>query len=138
MTERLVSHKGRVVLLEGNLVSVEIVSKSACASCQAAAFCGASEQKRKIVQVQHPDPSSLAVGQEVEVCLSKTKGMRAVLVSYVIPLIVLLILIVSLSEFGLTELVVGLASLGGLALYYLLAYLLRDHLPQDYGFSIRV
>ncbi len=137
MTDKQVSHRGRIVSIDGNRISVEIVSKSACASCQAAAFCGASELKKKIVDVTVADARGWTVGQDVEVCLSRRKGLKAVLLSYVIPVLILIILIVSLSEVEVSELIAGLVSLGGVSLYYLIIYLFRESLSGDYEFSIK-
>jgi sigma-E factor negative regulatory protein RseC len=50
---------------------------------------------------------------------------------------ILLILILSLSYSGLGELAVGLLSVGGTALYYLVLYLFRGKLAEGYAFYIK-
>lgn len=132
-----VSHKGSIVSVGKDKVSVQIVSESACSSCHAAGLCGASESKRKIVDVPLYPGQTYAVGQEVEVCLARKMGLKAVLLSYVIPLGILLILVLSLSSIGLGELACGLVSIGGIALYYLILYFRRDRLAEGYVFYIR-
>ena len=130
-----ISHAGRIVSVEGGIVSVEIVSESACSSCRASGLCGVTES-RKIIEVP-AGSGSYSVGQEVEVCLARRSGLKAVLFSYVIPLAVLLILILSLQDIGLSELAVGLASLAGVALYYFILYLFKDSLAGKYEFYIK-
>lgn len=139
MREELVSHKGRIISIAKNKISVEIVSQSACSACNASGLCGISESKKKIVEVPVPATEEVTylAGQEVEVCLSRRKGLKAVLLSYVLPLAVLLILIVSLSLTSLSELAIGAASLAGVILYYLIIYLFRDSLAGDYEFYIK-
>lgn len=132
-----VSHKGKVVSVEDGKVSVQIISESACSACHAVGLCGASESKKKIVEVPVYAGQTYSLGEEVEVCLAKKMGLRAVLLSYVIPLGILLILVLSLSSIGLGELACGLVSIVGIAVYYLILYLRRDRLAEGYAFYIR-
>ena len=132
-----VSHKGKVVSVGKDTVSVQIVSESACSACHAAGLCGASESKKKIVDVPVYGDQAYSIGQEVEGCLARKMGLKAVLLSYVIPLVILLILVLSLSYIGFGELASGLVSIGGIAVYYLILYLCRNHLAEGYVFYIR-
>lgn len=132
-----VSHKGKVVSVGKDTVSVQIVSESACSACHAAGLCGAAESKKKIVDIPVYGDRSYSIGQEVEVCLARKMGLKAVLLSYVIPLVILLILVLSLSYIGFGELASGLVSIGGIVVYYLILYLCRNHLAEGYAFYIR-
>ena len=132
-----VSHKGMIVSVGKDKVSVQIVSESACSACHAAGLCGAAESIKKIVDVPVYGDRSYSIGQEVEVCLARKMGLKAVLLSYVIPLVILLILVLSLSYIGFGELASGLVSIGGIAVYYLILYLCRNHLAEGYVFYIR-
>ena len=125
-----VSHKGTVISVGQDRISVRIVSESACSACHAAGLCGASDSKNKIVDVPVYGGQTYSVGQEVEVCLARKMGLKAVLLSYVIPLVILLILVLTLSS-------IGLASVGGVALYYLILYFRRDSLAEGYVFYVR-
>lgn len=133
----VVSHKGRVTGCSDGKVTVEIVSESACAACHAAGLCTMAESSKKIIEVPLGTRESYVTGQEVEVCLAQKSGLKAVLFSYVIPVMILLILILSLSYSGLGELAVGLLSVGGTALYYLVLYLFRGKLAEGYAFYIK-
>ena len=66
-----------------------------------------------------------------------TMGLKAVWISYVIPLAVLMILILSLSAVFESEAFVGLASVGGVALYYLVIWLFRNRLKNEFVFYIK-
>lgn len=131
-----ISHKGTVVGLEDGTARVEIVSESACASCHAAGLCGASESAGKVIMVRIRPWESFKVGDRVEVSLSRTLGLKAVLLSYVVPVFILMIFVVFLSKAVKSELLVGLASLSGIILYYCVLYLFRDSLRGEYEFSI--
>ena len=77
------------------------------------------------------------VGEEVQVVTKMSMGLKAVWISYVIPLLILMILILSLSSVIGNEVVIGLVSVAGVALYYLGVWLLRDRLADEFVFYIR-
>lgn len=133
---RKISHKGTVVGLEEGMARVEIVSASACSSCHAAGLCGASESASKVILVKVRPWESFKVGDRVEVSLSRALGLKAVLLSYVVPVFILMFFVVILSKAVKSELLVGLASLSGIILYYCVLYLFRDSLRGEYEFSI--
>ena len=133
----LISHKGKVISSGQGIISVEIVSESACSACHAAGLCGMSESRKKIVEVPAVRGRDFSVGQEVEVCLAPKTGLKAVLLSYAIPAMILLILILSLPLIGLGELAGGLLAVAGVALYYLILYLFKGRLAGEYEFYIR-
>lgn len=133
----LISHKGRIVSMENGRIDVEIISESACAACHAAGLCGMSESRKKIVEVPAAKGGAHSVGDEVEVCLAPKVGLKAVLLSYVLPVMILLILILSLPLIGMGELSGGLLGIGGVAAYYLILYLCKDRLADGYEFIIR-
>ena len=132
-----VRHTGKVVDMNPQFTTVQIVSQSACSMCHAAGLCGMSESRKKIVEVPATAGKEYVPGQEVEVCLAPKTGLKAVLLSYVLPVMFLLILILSLSLIGLGELAAGVISILGVALYYLILYLFKDRLAEGYEFFIR-
>jgi sigma-E factor negative regulatory protein RseC len=77
------------------------------------------------------------VGDEVEVLLKASMGMKAVWLCYAIPLVVLLAVILGLMALHVPEVPAGLAGLGAIGLYYLLLYLFRDKLKNEYIFTIK-
>lgn len=122
MARERIEHEGRVVAVDKDYISVEIVNKSACAACHAKGVCGASDEAVKVVDVAQ-DITTLTedyqVGEKVNVVMSPAMGTQAVWLSYVVPLIVLLAAIGVFSLCGAGELATGLGSLGLVALYYL-------------------
>lgn len=130
-----ISHSGRIVKIDSNLITVEIISESACASCHAAALCGMSEAKSKLVDV--PSELGYSVGEEVWINMKKTMGMKAVAVAYVYPLFVLVAALLICIAAGVAELSSGLIAIGTVALYYFVIYLLRGKLKNEYTFYIK-
>lgn len=129
-----IAHKGKVISASEGVVKVEIISSSACSACHAAGLCSASEQKKKEVLVQSFDRFS--PGEEVEVFLKPSMGLKAVLLAYAVPLLVVLALTLALCYAGVHELLAGLSALAGLALWYTAVYFLRDRIAKGYAFTI--
>ena len=91
-----IAHTGRIIEIDKDFTTVEITVSSACSSCHAKGLCGMSEDEDKVIMVP-TDPYTLReVGDEVMVKTKMTMGLKAVWISYVVPLVILLILILSL------------------------------------------
>lgn len=129
-----ISHRGRVVEVAPDCTTVEIISESACGSCHAAGLCGLGESKKKYVSV----PSSLKwkEGDEVNVVLERSMGFKAVWIAYAIPLLVLLAVLLPLIFLGAGELVAGLCAIAAVGVYYLIIYLIRDRISNEWSFRI--
>ena len=132
-----VKHTGKVVSITPQTTLVQIVSQSACSECHAAAVCGMSEYTEKAIEVPTDPYAPYQVGDEVQVVLKATMGMKAVWIAYFLPLVVLLAVALGLIALGAGEVVAGLAGIGAVALYYFVIWLLRDRLRNEYVFSIQ-
>lgn len=132
-----IQHSGRIIEINPDFTTVEIVASSACSSCQAQSVCGMSEQQEKILMVPTDPYAEHSVGDEVKVCTKMTMGLKAAWISYVIPLIILMILILSLSTVIENEYLVGGLSIAGVGLYYFFIWLFRDRLATEFEFYIK-
>ena len=130
-------HTGRVVEMTPDFTTVEIIVSSACSSCHAKGLCGMSEDEQKLLSLPTDPYGSYNVGDQVQVCTKMTMGLKAVWVSYVIPLLILMILILTLSAVIGNEVITGLVSIGGVAVYYLIIWLFRDRLQNEFVFYIK-
>ena len=90
-------HAGRILDITPDFTTVQIIVSSACSSCHAKALCGMSEEEEKVIMLPTDPYATYNVGDEVQVCTKMAMGLKAVWISYVIPLAVLMILILSLS-----------------------------------------
>ena len=130
-------HTGRIVDITPDFTTVEIVVSSACASCHAKTLCGMSEDEEKIIMLPTDPYAEHKVGDQVQVCTKMSMGLKAVWISYVIPLAVLMILILSLSSVIASEALRALTAIGGVAVYYFLIWLFRDRLATEFVFYIK-
>ena len=96
-----------------------------------------AEAEQKAVQVPTDPYANYAVGDEVRIVLKATMGIKAVWLAYFLPLLLLLAVSLGLIWAGVGELVSGLSGIGAVALYYLLLYLLREKLQNEYVFTIQ-
>ncbi len=132
----VISHPGTIIDITPEFTTVKFTAPPACSSCHASGFCGASENEEKIIQI----PTTLGnweIGQEVEVCLKRGMGFKAVWLSYVIPLAVLLAVLLLLVGAGVKEWLSGLLAIAATAVYYLILWLFREKLSNEYIFYIK-
>jgi sigma-E factor negative regulatory protein RseC len=132
-----IAHSGRIVEITPDFTTVEIIASSACSSCHAKQLCGMSEDQEKLIMVPTDGFAERKVGDEVQVLTKMTMGLKAVWISYVIPLVILMILILSLSKAFDNELLCGLLAVAGVGLYYFGIWLFRDRLSNEFVFYIK-
>ena len=132
-----VSHRGKVIKMTPQTTTVAILQHGACSECHAAGLCGMADIAEKAVEVATDPYAGYGVGDEVEVLLKASMGMKAVWLAYFIPLLILLAVILGLIALGVAEVPSALAGLGAIGLYYLGLYLLRDKLKKEYIFTIK-
>jgi sigma-E factor negative regulatory protein RseC len=137
MKKNEITHRGKIVEITPDFTTIEIIASSACSSCHAKSLCGMSEDQEKLIMLATDPYAAHKVGDEVEVCTKMTMGLKAVWISYVIPLAVLMILILSLSGVFENEALRGLAAIAGVGVYYFVIWLFRDRLKNEFTFYIK-
>ena len=137
MRRETLSHTGRVESVTSELTTVRFVSPAACSGCRAQGLCGLSGQAEKVVRVPTDPRAPYAVGDEVELVLQASMGLKEVWVAYALPLLVLMAVILALSALHVRDYLAGLAGIGAVALYWLGVWLLRDRLRNEYVFTIK-
>lgn len=132
-----VSHTGKIVRITPQVTTVSILQHSACGECHAAGLCGMADLAEKTVDVPTDPYAFHNVGDQVEVLLKASMGMKAVWLCYAIPLVILLGTVLLLIALGVPEVPAALAGLVAIGLYYLLLYLFRNKLKNEYIFTIK-
>lgn len=132
-----ITHKGRIVAIDPDITTIEIIAESACASCHAKGLCGLGEEKVKQVQVRTSAWNPHNVGDEVEVVLKKSMGYKAVFIAYGLPLVVLFVALMLLGALGVGELWAGLGALGAVAVCYFVLFLFRNKISKEYSFFLK-
>lgn len=132
-----ITHKGRIVSIDPEITTIEIIAESACSACHAKGLCSLSDSKVKEVQVRTSAWAPRKVGDEVEVVLKKAMGYKAVFFAYGLPLVVLFVTLMLLNSLGVGELYAGLGAIGAVALCYLVIFLFRNKLSKEYTFYLK-
>ena len=132
-----IRHSGKILEIGPDFTTVQITVSSACSSCHARTLCGMSEDEDKVIMVPTDPYSEHKAGDEVQVLTKMSMGLKAVWISYVIPLAVLMILILSLSNVIESEVYRALTAIGGVAVYYLFVWLFRNKLSNEFVFYIK-
>lgn len=135
-TTKTVRHDGEIISITPKVVTVKIESSSLCAACHAKGACTAADKAEKIIEAVNIYNLKLEVGERVSVTMKRSLGIRAVVISYVVPLIILLFLLLTLHVLQLGELWTGLISLVGVGLYYLGLFLFKKKIASDFVFTI--
>ena len=132
-----VKHCGEVVRIDGHSVFVRMTVNSACSACHAKGVCGASEKTDKVVEVETAAATDFQVGDSVEVALmQRDMGSTSVVLAYVVPFLVLAAVLVGAILLGASEGMAALAALVGVALWYVVLYMLRDKIKNKIKFII--
>lgn len=129
-------HDGVVTAVAEDKVTVEIPVSSACAQCHAKAVCGSDIGEARIIPVKRKDDGSLKLGDRVVVAINRTMGMKAVLLAYLIPLVILLVLLLTLQRLFGNEVVAGLVSIGIVLVYYGVLAIFRKKIDRGFEFNI--
>jgi sigma-E factor negative regulatory protein RseC len=124
------SRSGVVSKVTSENIAVNIVSVSACFSCRAKGLCSAFEQKEKVILVPNTG-QQVECGDMVNVSVETGMGIRAALLAWFLPAVVVAATLVLLLDAGIEELPAGIAALSTLAGYYFLIYLIREKLKKQ-------
>lgn len=131
-------HDARIVAVypEEKRVEAQMRVSSACGSCKAKAVCGGGESEERIVSAYTSHPEIYKVGDEVSISIEQIMGYKAIVFSYIVPLVVMLVaLVLTHSRWG--DLVAGLSALGACALYFVVLAFFRKRLEKVIVFSVR-
>lgn len=130
-----IQHEGTVQKVGSDSVVVDITSVSACSGCHAEGFCSLSDKKEKSVKIA--GSYNVAPGERVTVVMNESTGFRAVILSYVIPLFILLFAIVILTSLSVNELTAGLISIAVLVPYFIILYFVRHRIDRSFFFTLK-
>ena len=115
-----------------------VLRPSACSNCEAAGQCHASESRLETITLDRSQlPGEVAVGDQVSLEMRSSLGMRAVLLTMIVPTILIIAVTIILSYLEVGTLAQILIALGVAAAYMLLLWLLRDRFERTFAFTVR-
>lgn len=137
MPGKKVNHEGVVKAVTDQYVEVSILAKTTCLSCQLKGVCSVSDLEEKVIEVPKIRNNAYKTGEKVEVEMKESLGVKALLLGYVYPF--LLVLTVLIVTYALTDKqgLAGLLAVGSLVPYYFILYLLKNKFRKIFTFSIK-
>ncbi len=129
-----ITHEGVVSHVEGQMITVRFVQRSACADCHAKMLCSGGDAKQRSI-VTDSYGLNYAVGEEVTVEVTSQLAWTAMFYAFGLP--TLLALIVLFPAIGwLGEMGASLSTLALLLLYYGVLYFFRKKLDRKVVFIL--
>lgn len=128
-------HNGIIERIEPPLVFVRIVQQSACSGCHAKSLCTVSESQVKTIEIEDCS-GQYKVDEEVRICGSYAMGLQAVLLTFVVPLFLIVFSLFAGSLITGNEVIGGTGSLLILFPYYSILYVVRTKLKKKFTFSL--
>ncbi len=131
-----IEQKGVIEEIVNGYAKVRISSFAACANCFAKASCGIPEGTTRHIEVPVRE-EVFSEGESVLVNMKRTMGMKATLIAYIVPFVLVITTLLILTSFHITELFSGLISLLVLLPYFIGLYFFSDHLRRSFIFTLR-
>lgn len=135
MSDKVIKHNGYIESIENDVIKVRILATSACSSCSAKGGCSVSEIEEKIIDVENKKDKDYKKGDFVEIKMNEGLGMRAVILGYIIPLIIMVVSIIILLNFT-SEGMAAVLGIFSLIPYYLFLYVIRQKTKSKFEFSL--
>jgi len=130
-----IQHDGTVKKAYGNSVLVSITSNAACSGCHAEGLCGISGKEEKIIDIK--GRYNVSPGDPVTVLMKQSTGYKAVVLSYLIPLVIVIVSLITFNLFSFNELTAGLVSISLLVPWFLILYLFRNKINRSFTFTLK-
>jgi sigma-E factor negative regulatory protein RseC len=129
-------HEGKIVSFSDNCIHVQITVNEACQNCKSKNACMIFNARDRIIDINSSNTNSYEIGEVVDVQMKTSIGLKAVLLAYVIPVIVLLVSIIIGMTLIKNDILVLLISFFLLAIYYYSIYLVRAKMKQIFTFTL--
>lgn len=135
MKKSVIQHHGVVVGRSNGDLIVEFEAVSACGSCHAKHSCMVAETDQKRLTVN--DDGDHEVGDKVFIVFEERQGLKAVILGYVLPFVLVFGALIIFSSIFSSEVTAGLLALAFLMPYYLALYIFRDKIKKNFTFRLQ-
>ena len=131
-----ITHNGIIQSIENDCINVRIFQSATCGSCKIAGHCNASDQKEKIISIEHCNITDYRIGDSVIVYTKSSTAHRATFIGYGIPFILLVVTLFIIKAFTGSDVAAALGSIAVLIPYYFVVFLLRAKIQNLVNFKI--
>jgi sigma-E factor negative regulatory protein RseC len=99
-------------------------------------MCGMTESEEKILDIM--GKYDVSPGDKVTVEMKESAGMKAVILSYLVPFLIVIGGLFILQLLAVDELTAGLISIALLVPWFLILYLFRKKLARSFTFTLKI
>jgi positive regulator of sigma E activity len=126
---------GCVVAIDGNILTVEVRAGSACGTCAAKNLCQAERQNRQIC-IYDSQASNFRIGEEVNILADSGQGLKAAVLAYGLPLVLLLAAVIIVKSCGLSDFISSISGIIILIPYYLGVFFFQNKIKREFYVTI--
>lgn len=130
----MIEQRATITKVENEFAWIEAQRETSCGSCSAQKGCGtgllAKTIGRRFVSMKVLNPVHAQVGDEVIIGLPEDSFLKSAFLTYLLPLLLMLLGAVVMGELSSSQLLVGFGGLGGFMLGWLI---LRRHVRRIAG-----
>ena len=131
----MILETGKIVSIEPEGVWVETIQRSVCGTCKAEKGCGQSLMAKWGAQASYiwvllegRSPNDYSIGDEIQIGIPEDVVVKASLLAYIMPLVLMLVLTITAHYFFSHE---GVTALGALCGLLLGGFVLRWHAQRS-------
>ncbi len=128
-----IAHQGIVTHCTDQIATIQVIQADNCHSCQMKDYCGVDDEERNRFVVNN---QGYQIGQQVNMEISSSSGLKATFWAYVFPFILMVLVIVIGSKIHIQESILGLIALVLLIPYFIILSLFRKSLKS--GFQLKI
>ena len=132
-----IEQQGVIKKIENGIASVSITTFTACSTCSSKSGCSMMAGTDKEIQVVLDNKGNFHTGETVSVGMKKTLGMKAAILAYILPFVIVIFTLLLLTMLKFSEVIAGSGALFILLPYFILLYILRDKLQKTFSFTLR-
>ena len=130
-----IEYRGVITAIRPGILQVEVSDATPCESCSAQSSCCMSGSREKRVEIPFTS-GDYRPGDEVTVVGKNSMELKAVLIAFVLPLVLILITILMVSSMGADERQAAFISLSVLVIYFFGIFFLRDRIKGSFTFEV--
>lgn len=134
-TSSQIVHNGVIQAVKDGVAYVSFKQDGGCGGCAARSACNVTEHADRELKVPL-DGRQVTGGERVLIYISPTSGLRAVLLSYVIPLALILVVLTTTIELGISEPLAAVLALGSLLPYFLVLKAFSKRIKNNISFEV--
>ena len=131
-----IEHEGVIHEIGENILKVHFIMESSCSGCHAKGVCNLEERNGEILEVKKKAHEVYEKGEKVKIVIRESLGLKAVLIAYLIPFMIVMVSLFTFVEILQNEIKAGIISLILLVPYYLLVYFYRSRIKKEIDFTI--